>query len=94
MGKQKLLKLIRIFFVLFILSGIGSIIDYYLGVYPHMFTKLGNLYDIVRLNHVSIVRIPAVPLILLVLTISVFVYLVRRLYKLIIAEIKKENQGD
>lgn len=91
MGKQKLLKLIRIFFVLFILSGITSIFDYYLGVFPQMFTKLGNLYDIVRLKNVS-VQIPGVPLILLILTISVFVYLVRRLYKLIVTEIKKENQ--
>ena len=87
MEKQKLLKLIRIFFVLFISSGIGSIIDFYLGVYPQIFTKLGNLYDIVRLNHVS-VQIPGVPQILLTLTIAVFVHLIRRLYKLIVAEIK------
>lgn len=91
MGKQKLLKLIRVFFVLFILSGIVSIIDYYLGVFPQMFTKLGNLYDILSLNHVSIIKIPAAPLILLTITIAVFVYLITRLYKLIVIEIKRES---
>lgn len=91
MDRKKLIKLISVFFVLFILSGIGTIIDYYYGIFPQMFTKAFSLYDIARLNHESVIKLPAVPFILLVLTISVFVYMVRKLYKRIVTEIRKEN---
>ncbi len=93
MDRKKLLKLISVFFVLFILSGIGSIINYYYGIYPQMFTRAFSLYDVLRLNNATVVKLPAVPLILLILTISVFVYLVRKLYKHIVNEIKNEKQG-
>lgn len=90
MNRIKVLKLIRLFFVLFMLSGIGSIIDFYLGIFPLMFTNVTAAYDIIRLGHVS-VKMPGVPYILAILTILIFLYLIRRLYRLIAAEIKKED---
>lgn len=89
MDKKKLLKLIRIFFVLFFISGIGSIIDYYLGIFPNMF----GTYDIIRLGHVS-VKMPGTPFIAVILTIAVFTLLIKRFYRLIAEEIKKEDQGN
>ena len=90
MDRKRLLKLIRVFFVLFTLSGIGTIIDYYFGIFPQMFTKLFQLYDIIRFGRIA-VKAPGVPLFLLLVTITVFVYLVRKLYRLIAAEIRKES---
>ncbi|MDP4181926.1 MAG: hypothetical protein Q8942_12635 [Bacillota bacterium] len=90
MDKKKLLKLIKVFFVLFILSGIGSIIDYYYGVFPHMFKGFSETYDLIRINNVS-VKMPGAPFILIIITILVFVFLVKRFYKSIEAEIRKES---
>ncbi len=90
MDREKLIKLITVFFVLFILSGVSAIIDFYYGIYPLMFTKVFSLYEILRLDNVCVDKLPAVPLILLILTISVFVHLIRKLYKRIVNEIRKE----
>lgn len=92
MDRKKLIKLVRVFFVLFIMSGIGSILDFYYGRYPRMFANLSDIYEIFKLGHVS-VKMPGAPfLILLVLiTIAVFLFVIKKLYGRIITEINKEN---
>ena len=90
MDRKKLLKLIRIFFVLFISSGIGSILDIYYEVFPGLFTNPFGAYDIIRFQGVS-VKMPGVPFILILVSIGVFLYLIRKLYRLITAEIAKEG---
>lgn len=90
MNKTKLLKLIRLFFILFILSGIVSIMDFYYGLFPLMFTRLNETYEILRVGQVT-VKMPGVPFILSLLTIFVFLSLIKRLFRLITTEINKEN---
>lgn len=91
MDRKKLLKLINVFFVLFILSGIGSIVDFYYGRYPGMFVNLTQPYEFFKLGHVNVI-IPGVPFFLVIVTVAVFLYLIKKLHGIIVIEIKKENQ--
>lgn len=90
MDKKKLLKMIKVFFVFFIISGVGTIIDCYFSIFPQMFAKPLIMYEIFRLNQVSI-KTPGVPFILTLLTITIYVCIIRRIFKSIITEIEKAN---
>lgn len=90
MNKNKVLKIVRVFFVLFGLSGAGAIADFYSGYYPMMFTKFTQPYDLIRLKNFT-VTLPGIPYVLTIVTVLVFVFLLRRFYRYIKTEIMKES---
>ena len=87
MDNKQLLKFVKLFYLFFNLSGAFSIVSIYFQVFPNQ-TKLYNLFQPLSSNNVMV---PGMPLILLILAISLFLFCSRYFYKLIVYRIMSHS---
>jgi hypothetical protein len=85
MDRKKVKKLVRLFFLIFNLSCVASIIEIYFRISPRLDNKLFNVFQTLKFGNVLIV-FPAMPM-AMIITISIFLIFARYIYKLIIAKI-------
>ena len=86
MDSKRMLKLIRLFFLIFNLSCIASIIQIYFRIFGGLHYKLFNVFQIMKYDNI-LIAIPAIPMILMIITISIFLICTRYIHKLIITKI-------